>query len=82
FYGKQGYISYVFTNMGMKNQNSALRFAGLATQWMVMLGLAVWAGLKLDVLVPIGFPLFLITLPLVALTVSLYKLIKELDKKN
>jgi hypothetical protein len=60
---------------------SPLRFAGLATQWAVMLGLAVWVGLWLDERMGIK-ALWIIILPLVALTVSLLQLIRELNRKD
>lgn len=60
---------------------SPLRFAGLATQWAAMLGLAVWGGLWLDERMGVK-ALWVIVLPLAALGYSLYQLIKELGKKD
>ena len=60
---------------------SPLRFAGLATQWAVMLGAAVWGGLWLDERMGMK-ALWVIVLPVVALGFSLYQLIKELGKKD
>lgn len=57
-----------------------MRYAGLATQWLVMLSLAVWGGYKLDELVKFNVPLFLILLPLISLSFSLWKLVKELNR--
>jgi len=57
-----------------------MKYAGLATQWMVMLLLAVWAGLKLDALLNLKMPLLLILLPLISLSLSLWQLIRELNK--
>lgn len=57
-----------------------MRYAGLATQWVVMLGLAAWGGYKLDEWVKFKVPLFLILLPLISLSFSLWKLVKELNK--
>ncbi len=62
-----------------------MRYAGLATQWMVMLGVSVWLGYKLDHLLEkyLGsIPLFLILFQLVALFVSLWGIIKEFNKKQ
>ena len=59
--------------------NSAMRYAGLATQWLVMLLLAVWAGYKIDGMLKWRIPLFLILFPLISLSFSLWKLIKELN---
>ncbi len=57
-----------------------MKYAGLATQWMVMLLLAVWAGLKLDALLNLKMPLLLILFPLISLSLSLWQLIRELNK--
>lgn len=64
-----------------KKYNGTMRYAGLATQWMVMLGVACWLGYSLDFKwIGWKFPLFLILLPLAALGVSLWQLIKEFNK--
>lgn len=60
---------------------SAMRYASLATQWLVMLGLAVWAGLWLDRKTGVR-ALFVVLLPVVALVFSLYNLIKTFNKKE
>ena len=59
---------------------SAMRYASLATQWMAMLGIAVWAGYKIDKWLGWKFPLFLILFPLISLSVSLWQIIKESNK--
>ena len=65
-----------------KNQstNNTMRYASLATQWMVMLSLAVWAGYKLDKKLNWRLPLFLILFPLISLALLLWRLINELNK--
>jgi len=62
-----------------KHGNMA-RYAGLATQWMVMLGVAVFVGYKLDVWIKWKVPVFLILLPLISLLLSLWQIIKEFNK--
>ena len=67
----------------MKKQDSnpnMMRYAGLATQWMVMMLLCVWAGYKLDKKLNWSLPLFLILFPLISLALSLWQLMKELNK--
>lgn len=59
---------------------SAMRYVGLGTQWMVLLLIAVWGGYKLDELTGWKFPVFIVSLPLIALCVSLWQLIKEVSK--
>ena len=65
-----------------RNKSAAiLRYAGLGTQWLVMLGIAVWGGLKLDQ--RLGFQaLFIIIFPLLALGLSLWQLIRSLNNKD
>jgi hypothetical protein len=60
---------------------SPLRFVGLATQWAVMLGAAVWGGLWLDERIGVK-ALGVIVLPVAALAISLLQLIRELGRKN
>jgi F0F1-type ATP synthase assembly protein I len=62
-----------------RNRNM-MRYAGLGTQWMAMLLIAVWGGYKLDNHIGWKFPLFLISFPLIALGVSLWQLLRELNK--
>lgn len=57
-----------------------MRYAGLGTQWMIMLLAAVWIGWKLDNITGWKFPIFIIILPLIALVISLWQLIKEFNK--
>ncbi|GAA4452528.1 AtpZ/AtpI family protein [Rurimicrobium arvi] len=56
-----------------------MQYAGLATQWLVMLGLAVWAGISIDKRVGPDSRIFTISLPLLALGISFYNLIKKLN---
>ena len=62
------------------NSNQDLiRYAGLGTQILVALGLAVFAGLKADKWLHTS-PLLVCILPLLILFVIFYKLIKETAK--
>ncbi len=62
--------------------NAVLKYAGLATQWLIVLGLAVWGGLKLDGLIAWKFPVLTIVLPLVALGFLFWQLLKSLNNKD
>ncbi|MDR3681821.1 MAG: AtpZ/AtpI family protein [Flavipsychrobacter sp.] len=62
-----------------KNANM-MRYAGLATQWLVMLLAAVGIGWKLDKWIGPNFHVFIIALPLIALCVSLWQIINEFNK--
>lgn len=67
--------------MAGKNSNKdTYRYIGLATQMMVTLGLGVYAGYKLDEKTGWKIPIFIITLPLIALGISLWQLIKAFNK--
>ena len=65
-----------------QSTNNTMRYASLATQWMVMLLLAVWAGYKLDKKLNWRIPLFLILFPLISLALSMWSLINELNKQK
>lgn len=58
-----------------------VKYTGLGAQLLVLLALAVFAGIRLDKKLNME-PLLTIALPLLALVVSFYKLIKETGKKN
>ncbi len=60
--------------------NNAMRYAGLASQMMVMLGVGFWAGFEIDKRLAWKIPVFLILIPLIALIISLWQLINELNK--
>lgn len=67
--------------MAQKKENgNMMRYAGLATQWLVLLGVAVWLGLRLDAWTKWKFPLFVVLLPLAALVVSLWQLVREFNQ--
>lgn len=64
-----------------ESRSSMMMYAGLSMQWLVMLGLATWGGVALDRRMGIK-ALWVVVLPLLALVVSLYQLIKTLSRKN
>ncbi len=57
--------------------NAAMKYASVGTQMLVLLGLGVWGGLKLDEKLGTS-PLFLILFPVIGLFVSLYQLYRQL----
>lgn len=59
-----------------------LKYAGLATQMFVVLGVAVFVGLKLDEWLNTGFSILVWILPLVVIIALIYKLIKETANKK
>ena len=59
-----------------------MRYAGLATQMMVSLGIAVFLGLKGDKWLKLSFPILSWLLPLLVLAAIMYKLIKDTGPKK
>lgn len=70
----------------MQRQNSSnndlVRYAGLGAQIFVSLGIAVFAGYHADGWLKLSFPLLVWLLPLLVLSMIIYKLIKETSKKK
>jgi F0F1-type ATP synthase assembly protein I len=57
--------------------SNAMKYAAVGTQMMVLLGLGVWGGLKLDEKMHTS-PLFLVVFPVIGLFISLYQLYRQL----
>ena len=57
---------------------ATMRYAGLGTQMLVMMGLAVWGGHALDLRIGIK-ALCVIIFPVLALAYSLWQLIRTLN---
>ncbi|MBE7173318.1 MAG: ATPase F0F1 [Williamsia sp.] len=64
------------------NNRDLLKYAGLAMQLFLALGLAVFLGIKLDTWLKLSFPVLVWVLPLVILVSLMYKLITETNKKK
>lgn len=72
-------ISFVMPKQGA---NVVMQYVGLATQWMVMLLLAVWLGHKVDSYFHWKIPVAMIVFPLVALVISLWRIISVFNQKK
>jgi hypothetical protein len=59
-----------------------MKYAGLGMQIFVSLGLAVFAGYKIDQWLRTHFPVFVLVLPLIVLFLMIYKLIKDTSKRS
>ena len=59
-----------------------MKYAGMGMQIFVSLGLAVFAGYKVDRWINMHFPVFVWVLPLIVLFLIIYKLIKETSKRS
>jgi hypothetical protein len=64
------------------NDRLLLKYLGLTMQIMVSLGLAVYAGLKLDKWFSFPTPLLVWILPLLILSVMMWRIIKDTSKKK
>jgi hypothetical protein len=64
------------------NSSELMRFAGLGAQIFATLGLAVFAGYKLDKWLHISLPLLVWLLPLLAVSATIYKLVKDTSKRK
>jgi len=64
------------------NNRDLWRYAGLASQIMASLGIAVFAGIKLDQWVNLSFPLFSCALPLLVIVGLIVNLLKESNRKR
>ena len=67
---------------GNNRSRNTMRFAGLATQWMATMLIAVWGGHKIDKLTGWKFPAFLIVFALGALALSFRQLMNELNRSD
>jgi len=59
-----------------------MRYAGLATQMLAGLGIAVFIGLKADKWLGLSFPVLSWLLPLLVLGAIIYQIIKATGPKN
>lgn len=65
------------------SSNELLRkYLGFATQLLVTLGVAVFAGVKLDKKFPRRIPLFVWILPLIVIFATIVKVIKDVTRKK
>lgn len=66
-----------------KTDNSLLlKYAGLATQLLIALALAVFVGLKIDKWMDLKTPLAVWVLPLLVIAALIYKVIKDTSIKK
>jgi len=64
------------------NNKDLMRYAGLATQMLVSLGIAVFLGLKADKWLKLSFPILSWLLPLLVLAAIIFQVIKETGPKK
>ncbi len=64
------------------NSQYLMQYAGLATQFLVVLGLAVFLGIKTDHWLHLSFPLLAWMMPLLALVTMFIRIFKDTSKKQ
>ncbi|HEV8083066.1 MAG TPA: hypothetical protein VGP55_07705 [Chitinophagaceae bacterium] len=69
-------------NSGNENNKPLMRYAGLAMQFLVGIGLGVFLGLKADGWMKLSFPLLVWLLPLLIIIVIMYNILKETSAKK
>jgi hypothetical protein len=65
-----------------KSPRSYMRYATMGTQMLIVIGLGVFAGIKLDQWLEFKFPLFTVVLSLVSVVTAMYLAVKDLLKKK
>ena len=68
--------------MSKQNDNLLWKYAGLATQFMVAIGIAIYAGLWFDKWLKIKNPLAVWVLPLLVITSMIIKIVKDTAQKK
>ena len=68
--------------MNKSNNNLLWKYAGLATQFLVGIGIAVYGGLQLDKWLKLKMPLAVWVLPLLLIIVVIYKIVKDTAKRK
>ena len=64
------------------NSNLLWKYAGLATQFLIGIGLFVFIGLKVDKWLKINTPVAVWVLPLLLITAVIIKIIKDTAQKK
>jgi hypothetical protein len=67
--------------MQQKN-NQLLKYAGLAMQFAVAIGLAVFIGIKIDNYLALKTPMLTWVLPLLFIIVIIYKIVQDTSPKK
>jgi len=68
--------------MNNKSNNQLLKYAGLATQFLIGIGLSVYGGLHIDRWLSFKTPLAVWILPLLMITGVIIKIIKDTSQKK
>lgn len=66
----------------MAKNKQLMKYAGMAFQMLATLGVAFFIGYKLDEYFGLSFPVFLLSLPLIALIGLFYQILKDTNNKK
>lgn len=69
-------------NSKKKSLDNYVRYSGIAFQMLAIILVGVYAGVKLDNLVKIKFPVFTVVLSLGSVSLAIYTVVKDLIKKK
>ncbi len=65
-----------------KSNSHLLKYAGLATQFFIGIGLGIFAGLRLDRWLAFTNPIFVWVFPLTIIVFSIYKIVQDTAPKK
>ena len=65
-----------------KGKSQMWQYAGLASQFLVSMGIGVFIGLKLDQWIKTSFPVFVWILPLLIMAGIIARLLKDTSKRK
>ncbi len=69
-------------NSGNESNKQLMRYAGMAMQFLISIGLGVFLGLKADGWLKMSFPLLVWLLPLLIIIALIYNIVKETSAKK
>jgi hypothetical protein len=64
------------------HRRELLRYAGLSSEVLASVGLAVYLGIKADKWLKVSFPIFSMSLPLLVIIALIFRLVKESSRKR
>ena len=64
------------------NRRELIRYAGLSSEVLASVGIAVYLGIKADKWLKVSFPIFSMSLPLLVIISLIVRLVKESSRKK
>ncbi|HEY4206876.1 MAG TPA: AtpZ/AtpI family protein [Puia sp.] len=66
----------------INNRRELIRYAGLSSEVLASVGIAVFLGIKADKWLKVSFPIFSMSLPLLVIIALIVRLVKESSRKK